>query len=401
MKNLSATQKLFIKIAGYDVETAKSCTSSEVNKMSKHAGLILVPAIVGLFSMSYAMFLITQSVFFAILGGFIWSVLIFIIDRSLVSSGRPGSFSFGLLGRLFLAIVIGFVVAEPVVLLAFKDSIKESIYDKFLIKKKKINSKYAPSIALYKKELNNAKKRLNSKQESYVGEMDGTSGSGKANKGPIFKQKYQDYQDELISFKKLELDIKEKIAKKNTLFNNEVNDAKKKQAKGLLGQFRALHSIEDPEVKYATWALRLFFFFIELIPFLIKITPSKKSILYYDLIDNYDQIQLEIVTSNNTYRKELMESQERSLNKERILKLNELDTEKVAFSNDRNTEYLMKQMHNAIDKKLKQEFRIYKTIKDEKARKELLEKLNFVFNGYLNNMEALIIKSNQFYSNNI
>lgn len=401
MKNITPIQSFLIKIGGYDIETAKSCTSSEINKMSKNGSLILVPAVVGLFSMSYAMFLITQSLPFALLGGFAWSLVILAIDRSLVSTERPGGFSFGLLGRLLLAIVIGFVVAEPVVLLVFKDSIDETINNKYLKTKDKINSKYAVLIDSYNNELKIAKEKLDTKQESYTSEMDGTGGSGKANKGPIFKQKYADYKNELIAYNSLKKEVSGKIKLRNKEFNSDLIEVKEHQATGLLGQFRALHSIEDPEVKYATWALRLFFFFIELIPFLIKITPSKKSDLYYDLVDNYNQIQLEIVTSNNNYRKELMENEEQLLNKERILKLNESKTEKIAISNDKNTTYLMKQIHNAVESKLKQELKIFKTIKNETTRNELLKKLNTVFNGYFENMEALILKSNQFYSNNI
>lgn len=401
MKSISTIQKLLIRAAGYDLESTKSCTTSEVNKMAKHGTLVIIPAIVGLFSMSYAMQLITQNNQLAILGGVVWGVLIFFIDRSLVGLIRPGSFNVGILGRFLFAIIIGFTVAEPVVLLTFKDAIKEKINSNYISKKDNVNSKYEPRISFLDAKLKIAKERLETKQKLYTQEMDGTGGSGNPNKGPIFKQKYEDYQNELLAYNALKSEITSQISEIKTKRDSDISNVKEFQANGLLGQFRALHAIEDKEVTYATWVLRLFFFFIEILPFLIKISPNDGTDLYYDLVENYNQVQLDIVTSNNTKRKELMESEERLLNKERILKLNELETKKIAISNDINAEYITKQMYNAVDKKLKQDLKIIKNINDEEAREKLLKQINSVFDGYFDNMEKLIVKSNQFYSNNL
>jgi hypothetical protein len=401
MKNLSTIQKVLIKAAGYDLETAKSCTSAEINKMAKHGTLVIIPALVGLFSMSYAMYLISKNTLIAGLGGLVWGIIIFFIDRSLVSLNRPGTFNLGMLGRFLFAVIIGFVVAEPVVLLTFKDSILEELNSGFIAKKDKVVTKYSPEFAILDSKLANAKSNLEEKQRLYTAEMDGTGGSGNPNKGPIYKQKYADYQNELIAYNSLKTKIEQQISGKQLEMNSEINSIREAQANGLLGQFRALHSIEDKEIEYATWALRLFFFFIEIIPFLIKISPSKGGDLYYDIKDNQNKVQLEIVTSNNTYRKELMESEEKSLNKERILKLNELDTKKIAASNDVNTELITKQMYNAVEKKLKQDLKVIKNIKNEEAKAKLLSQMNLVFDGYFKNMEDLIVKSNQFYSNNL
>ncbi|MDV7186099.1 DUF4407 domain-containing protein [Lutibacter sp. TH_r2] len=401
MNTISFTQKIFIQIAGYDLETAKSCTSSEINKMAKHGTLILIPAIVGLFSMSYAMFLISKSLLISVIGGTIWGIVIFFIDRSLVSGNKPGTFNLGMLGRLLFTVIIGFVVAEPVVLLAFKDTINEKIHEEFIVKKDELNKKYSPRIVSLNKGLKTARERLDKKQKSYTSEMDGTGGSGNPNKGPIYKQKYDDYQNELTNYNEFKDEISDLKSGLNTEFNNELNELKTVQANGLLGQFRALHSLKDKEVVYATWALRLFFFFIEIIPFLIKISPNKKGDLYYDIVDDENKVQLSIVTSNNTLKKELMESEEKSRNKEKILKLNEIDTKKIAASNELNTEHIAKQMYLAADKKLKQDLKAIKNIKDEEIKAKLLSQLNQVYDGYFKNMEDLIIKSNQFYSNNI
>lgn len=401
MKKLSTLQEILIKAAGYDLETAKSCTSSEINKMAKHGTLVIIPAIVGLFSMSYAMYLISKNTLISLLGGVLWGIIIFFIDRSLVSLNRPGTLNLGMLGRFLFAVIIGFVVAEPVVLLAFKDSINEKLNASFIVEKDKVTSKYAPEFVLLESKLTNAKNNLKEKQRLYTEEMDGTGGSGNPNKGPIYQQKYLDYQNELVAYNSLETKIEKQIGEKQNQMNTEILTIKQSQGDGLLGQFRALHSIDDKEVEYATWALRLFFFFIEIIPFLIKISPSREGDLYYDVKDNQNKIQLEIVTSNNTYRKELMESEEKSLNKERILKLNEQDTKKIAISNDINTELITNQMYNAVEKKLKQDLKVIKNIKNEEAKAKLLNQMNLVFDGYFKNMEDLIVKSNQFYSRNL
>lgn len=396
---LNIIQIMLIYIAGYDLSTARSCTSSEINKMCKHATLILIPAMVGLFSMTYAIFLITENLLLSIVGGVIWGICIFFIDRSLVSSCRPGTLNVSMLGRLLFAMVIGFVVAEPIVLLTFKDAINEVIADEIIEKETTIKDKYSADYLALDNKLSNAKKSLEELRKSYTAEMDGTGGSGVADKGPIFRQKYNDYLKELVTYKELEKQISEDRDKVNQKYNNELIVVKDNQANGLLGQFRALHSIKDKEVAYATWALRFFFFFIEIIPFLIKVSPSKEGDLYYDIKENNDQLRREVINSSNTLKKELLEKKEKAMNLEKILKLNELNIKKVALSYQLNSEFLSEQMFIAAKNKMKQDIRAMKKIKNDSIRDELLKQIDTIYQVCFENLEELINKSNQFYNN--
>ena len=394
MRKLSILQTALILAAGYSLEDAKSCPSAEINKMTKNGTLVIIPALVGAFSMSYAIFLITQIKSLALLGGLVWSIILFFFDRSLVSNDRPGTYNLGMLGRFLFAIIIGFVVAEPVVLLTFNDAIQEEINKGFIIEKDKVSAKYAPEFLLLDSKLSDGQKKLDEKNRLYVEEADGTGGSGNKNKGPIFDLKYNDYQKELVVFNELKEDVESEIIIKTQAMNDEITSIKSSKASGLLGQFRALHSIDDPEVTWATWCLRLFFFFIEIIPFLIKISPSRNN-PYYDLIDFKNKIHLEIMMSNSIFSKELAKSKAKSLNQDEILKNEELDIQNILKSKEKNVAQLSKKMYETIDNKLKQEMKVAKNIKDKEAREKLIKSLNSLFEGYFKTIEDLAAKATQ------
>lgn len=398
---MSTLRMLLILAAGYDLEIAKSCTSVEQNKMAKHGTLVIIPAIVGSFSMYYALYLISKNIQISILGGLIWGVIIFFIDRSIVSLNRPGTFNLGLLGRFLLAMVIGFVVAEPVVLLTFQDSIQENLKIEFIAKKDAVINKYKPTFQAINSKLIDAKNSLDQKQSAYTDEMDGSGGSGRPNKGPIYEQKYADYLVELENFNKLSAKVENEISIVKSEMIDEIKSLQESQANGLLGQFRALNSIEDPEVKYATWALRLFFFFIEIIPFLIKVSRNKEGDLYYDIKDGLNKIQLENINSNNVYKKEVMSKEEQSLNLDKLLKINRENTIKISKANNESISLITKEIFNSSENILKQKYRVIKSMKNKKVRDHLLKKIDQVYAGYLKNMEELIEKSNQFYSDHL
>lgn len=92
-----------------------------------------MPAIVGIFSMSYAVSTLTDIKWIYLSAGFIWFLVVLSIDRYIVSTlykfddNNRFTYSIGVLIRYIFAIFVGIVVAHPLVLLTFQDTITNEI----------------------------------------------------------------------------------------------------------------------------------------------------------------------------------------------------------------------------------------------------------------------------------
>jgi Domain of unknown function (DUF4407) len=126
----------FIWCAGSDKNALAKCDDSIRVKQIGIGTLVLIPAVLGFISMSYALSTIDKingSPFFYISGGFIWGLIVFAFDRFIVSTHRKQqrnvdefkNITFYL--RLCFAVILGVVVSHPFVLLYFDGSITEKI----------------------------------------------------------------------------------------------------------------------------------------------------------------------------------------------------------------------------------------------------------------------------------
>ncbi|MDX2071341.1 MAG: DUF4407 domain-containing protein, partial [Haliscomenobacter sp.] len=109
----------FVWSAGSDREILDRTGRSEHVKHAGYGGLVLVPAVLGLFSMMYAVSTLTDKPFVYIGAGIVWACIVFTFDRFIVStfrksdSARKDLFSFLFLSRLLFSIGIGVLVSHP------------------------------------------------------------------------------------------------------------------------------------------------------------------------------------------------------------------------------------------------------------------------------------------------
>lgn len=126
----------FTWCAGSDTSVLSKCTLSEKIKHTGFGTLVLIPAVLGFISMSYALSTIDKIkdaplVYYT--GGIIWGLIIFAFDRFIVSTHRRKrtnkeevkNVAFFL--RLFFAIILGIVISHPFVMMYFDGSITEKI----------------------------------------------------------------------------------------------------------------------------------------------------------------------------------------------------------------------------------------------------------------------------------
>ena len=397
MNKISLTQQFFIWAGGFDKKTIENATSSEVSKMALLGSMVIVPALIGFFSFGYGIYLISGDETYALIGGMVWSVVIFIIDRAIMGYGKPGEFNLGLLGRFLLAVTVGLVIAEPIILLAFNDAIQEQQYEEMQVKVDAVNTKYDDKVEGVGSEITTLQQRVDAKQQSYTTEMDGTGGSGYRNQGPIYEKKYADYQAELTSFNEEKIRLERLIKSAESGRTSELALLTESMGNGLLTQINALNRIDSPAVSFATWVLRLFFFFIELIPFFMKISPSGRG-LYYEIIDRNDDEALEIQEATAEERKAVLIKSESIRRTKEILELFKIETKAVLNSKKEQTVFLMEQLNTMTDKKLAFQFKIIKNVTDEGAREKLLTELDEIFNGFVGTVETILEKSNNFHT---
>lgn len=305
MTKINFIQSTLIWAAGYDRRTAKECTSSEITKMCVAGTMVMLPALLGFFSYGYAFWILGKgSTEAALLGGSVAAVVLFVIDRSIMAYGRPGVFSLGMAGRVLLAVTVSFLLAEPVLLWAFDDAIREQQVDELATAKRNAVVPFETQIDATRHELDPYEVRLQELQQAYTEEMDGTGGSRQVG----LKQNYRRKRADFIAYKK---ERDDKVAQINTrIAQIEIEKAARvaevvaTNANGLLGRMRALHALgqSDPFVWWATWLIRAALVLIELLPLMLKLSKSGDKGLYYQLVDKFDTERETVVEGQSQHR---------------------------------------------------------------------------------------------------
>jgi hypothetical protein len=156
--------EMLVWCAGSNPTLLDKCPRSEHIKHAGFGALVLIPAVLALFTMTYAISTITDHWYFYVPAGICWAGIIFFADRFLVSSFRkannlrlPGVaqrrvemlnlrhdvFSFSFLTRLMLSVFIGIAIAHPFVLLYFEKDIEQIIHSNKTIAEKTIRNEYS------------------------------------------------------------------------------------------------------------------------------------------------------------------------------------------------------------------------------------------------------------------
>lgn len=139
---------LFVWLAGSDRSILDRCGQSEHIKHGGYGGLVIVPALLGWISMTYAVSTLTDSKFVYIFAGIAWGFIVLVFDRFIVSTFRKSEklrrdvFSAVFLTRLLFSIGIGILVSHPLVILVFNDSLIQELTTMQIEGEEAINQKY-------------------------------------------------------------------------------------------------------------------------------------------------------------------------------------------------------------------------------------------------------------------
>ena len=110
-------KSFFILCSGADKNLLEGCSEGEQTKYVGIGATVFFTAVMAFIASAYALFTVFDSVYPAIAFGIIWSLLIFNLDRFIVSTIRKreqiGSEFLQATPRIVLAIIIAIVNSKP------------------------------------------------------------------------------------------------------------------------------------------------------------------------------------------------------------------------------------------------------------------------------------------------
>jgi hypothetical protein len=283
----------FLWCSGTDFQVLDKVPRSETIKQVGYGTLVLVPAVLALFAMSYALSTLTTNPVIYLGGGLVWSIIVFCFDRFIVSTFRKSESTINditstvFLSRLVFAAFVGVLVAHPLVMLYFNDSIEERLAADGRAKVAEIEAGFAArqleleeKIARLKTEIRERERERNEYQATLVDEIDGiVSGrtTGIPGRGASAEEKKLQLQvaqteldaardrnlGEIAGFERAIEELRAELA---------VEKAGFVQPTDYLARAGALEALADQSshVNSVRWFLILFFVFVDTLPILFK-----------------------------------------------------------------------------------------------------------------------------------
>lgn len=197
-------KQFFILCSGADKDLLEGCSEGEQTKYVGIGATVFFTAVMAFLASSYALFTVFDSMYPAIAFGIVWSLLIFNLDRFIVSTIRKrdkiGSEFLQATPRIILAVIIAIVISKPLEIKIFEKEINTVLLKEknaMALNNKKEVANYFKSdldknkaeIDKLKSEITNKEKEVNTLYETYITEAEGTAGTKKLGKGPVFKEK--------------------------------------------------------------------------------------------------------------------------------------------------------------------------------------------------------------------
>ena len=197
-------KQFFILCSGADKDLLEGCSEGEQTKYVGIGATVFFTAVMAFLASSYALFTVFDSIYPAIAFGIVWSLLIFNLDRFIVSTIRKrdkiGSEFLQATPRIILAVIIAIVISKPLEIKIFEKEINTVLLKEknaMALNNKKEVANYFKSdldknkteIDKLKSEITKKEKEVNTLYETYITEAEGTAGTKKLGKGPVFKEK--------------------------------------------------------------------------------------------------------------------------------------------------------------------------------------------------------------------
>ena len=219
-------KRFFIICSGSDTQVLEHCSQGEQNKYAGIGATVFFTATMAFIAASYALYTVFDNLYTAIFFGVIWGLLIFNLDRYIVSTiKKTGNIIDELIQaspRIILAIIIAVVISKPLELKIFEKEINQVLLteknDMTLANKAQISQQFTPNIEALNNDITSLQQEITTKEANvnalygtYISEAEGTAGTKLLGKGPVYKEKRDKHDAALAELQQLKADNKEKI----------------------------------------------------------------------------------------------------------------------------------------------------------------------------------------------
>ncbi len=226
-KNQSLMLKqFFILCSGADTDILNDCSIGEQNKYAGIGATVFFTAVMATIAASYALFTVFDNLYASLFFGLIWGLLIFNLDRYIVSTIKKRDNILDEIlqatPRILLALIIAVVISKPLELKIFEKEINQVLLeqknDLTLANQNQIAKQFNPKIAELENEVLGLNAQIDLKEaevnglyNTYILEAEGTAGSKRLGKGPVYKEKRDKHDASLAELQQLKSDNKTKI----------------------------------------------------------------------------------------------------------------------------------------------------------------------------------------------
>lgn len=309
-------KRFFWFCSGANTQILENCPESEQTKFVGVGATVFFTALLASISGGYALFTVFEQWIPAFIFGIVWGLCIFNLDRFIVSTlKKNGSFwsEFRQASpRIILALIIAIVISKPIELKVFEKEINQTLDKKkgeLALEQFKLTDKKFTEIDSLKNEVAKLKNEVNLKTASrdtlygtIITEAEGRSVTNKIGKGPVYKEKREQFdkaEQELADLKtnnqSLIVGLQSKIAFLDSL---KTSQKAKEQSNineydGLMARLNAL----DKLPKTASIFIMLLFMCIETAPIFTKLMSQKgpyddylKEIEHHIEMDNLEKM---------------------------------------------------------------------------------------------------------------
>jgi hypothetical protein len=322
-KTNTMLKQFFITCSGADKNIIYTCSNGEQNKYAGIGATVFFTALLAWIAASYALYTVFDNVYTASFFGLVWGLLIFNLDRFIVSTIRKrerfGQEFLQATPRIILAVIIAIVISKPLEIKIFEKEIntvllkekntmaianKKQVADYF---KGDLDKNKARTDSL-KSDISKKEKEVNDLYSTYITEAEGTKGTLKMGKGPVYSEKRQKHDAALNELETLRKTNLAKIAENEKLGKTLQADLDKKVADtqpiiegfdGLMARINALNKLPFLPSLF----IMLLFLAIETSPIIAKLLSPKGE---YDFKLEDGEAGIRTNLAQSTHQRELM-----------------------------------------------------------------------------------------------
>ncbi len=288
-------KQFFLICSGVDLLLIKDCSNGEQNKYAGIGATVFFTALMATIACSYALFTVFDNVYTSIFFGILWGLLIFNLDRFIVSTIKKRDSKrqeiSQVIPRLILAFIIAVVISKPLELKIFEKEINQVLLTEknqmTLDNKTQIAQQFTPEIASLNTDISSLKEEIITKEneanklyETYITEAEGTKGTKLLGKGPVYKEKRDKHDAALAELNQLKKVNSEKILQKENTVASLIEKQKLTESQtqpiisnfdGLMARINALNTLPW----LPSFFIFLLFLAIETAPIFSKLISSK------------------------------------------------------------------------------------------------------------------------------